>query len=553
MANDYQFTFTDPTKSDFVVKPYTFNGHQTPADPAFYSNTGTTAVSANTSLVFLGKGMPDYGEAVQNNLVFLMENFANSVPPLEPKEGQLWYKNVDLADAPNPEKKGMYVYNETTTSWDKLLVETSAGVTGDLNMGGFNITNLGTPTAAGDAASMAYVDGEISTHSLDTALHLTTTQNALLDGLSPTLTTAHLNFVEGTTSSVQTQLDGKVSKAGDVMTGELSMGSNKITSLAAPTNPDDAVTKDYVDSALVIAGADGVVNSGTIDPITGVLTLGRTVGTPVVVSGACATPTHTHVDSSITHDLSAPVSMSWLAGIGLESGQYPQMPLYNLLAFIDQQLYDMQRHTHRQIIQTAGETLLTLNPSMAYQVNENNLQVFLNGIKQIASERGSSKIVCTGDNIGLTTDTGLLPSTAYTFDITVDGAGPTTITITTPAGVTKVADLVSLIALELVLAGVGASINADQYFGYLKLSFSSHTAGTGSSVSVSFGPTELFQSIVGTPLALPPNPIVVSAPASTSITTDYAYEEVGEPNDSSEQILFNTALPIGGILEVLSL
>jgi hypothetical protein len=145
MANDYQFNFTDPNKTPFVVKPYTINGYKSPDSvppPAFFSTSGgVIAVSANTSLVFVGKGMPEYGDAVQNNLIYLLENFANVNPPVNPIEGQTWYKNVNLVDGVNPTNKGLYVNNGTT--WDRLLVETSMGLTGNLNVGGFVITNVG--------------------------------------------------------------------------------------------------------------------------------------------------------------------------------------------------------------------------------------------------------------------------------------------------------------------------------------------------------------------------------------------------------------------------
>jgi hypothetical protein len=45
-----------------------------------------------------------------------------------------------------------------------------------------------------------------------------------LDGL--TATTTELNYVDGVTSNIQTQLDSMVEKAGDTMTGDLSLGDN---------------------------------------------------------------------------------------------------------------------------------------------------------------------------------------------------------------------------------------------------------------------------------------------------------------------------------------
>lgn len=44
-----------------------------------------------TSLQLFGRGLTEYGERLQNNLVHLLENFADSSPPSNPLVGQLWY------------------------------------------------------------------------------------------------------------------------------------------------------------------------------------------------------------------------------------------------------------------------------------------------------------------------------------------------------------------------------------------------------------------------------------------------------------------------------
>jgi microcystin-dependent protein len=45
----------------------------------------------DTSLTFIGKGAPSFGIAVNQDFLYLLENFANVTPPLHPTEGQLWY------------------------------------------------------------------------------------------------------------------------------------------------------------------------------------------------------------------------------------------------------------------------------------------------------------------------------------------------------------------------------------------------------------------------------------------------------------------------------
>jgi hypothetical protein len=90
-------------------------------------------IDATTSLNLIGKGYPNYAETVAENLVALMENFANSVAPRNPLPGQLWYNksmqqleiysgtqftpvnNVDISSSsPQAPATGDFWYNTTT-------------------------------------------------------------------------------------------------------------------------------------------------------------------------------------------------------------------------------------------------------------------------------------------------------------------------------------------------------------------------------------------------------------------------------------------------------
>lgn len=72
MSNSYQINFTDLVNKGFIQ-----------VDP----NT----VNTETSLKLPGRTKSDYGELVLENLLHLLENFANNNPPGSPIEGQLWY------------------------------------------------------------------------------------------------------------------------------------------------------------------------------------------------------------------------------------------------------------------------------------------------------------------------------------------------------------------------------------------------------------------------------------------------------------------------------
>lgn len=71
-----------------------------------------------------------------------------------------------------------------------------------------------------------------------------------------------------TKNYVDTQDALKVDKAGDSMTGALAMGGNKITGLGTPTLADDAATKTYVDSS-VSSAVTGTGLPPSFDKFTG--------------------------------------------------------------------------------------------------------------------------------------------------------------------------------------------------------------------------------------------------------------------------------------------
>jgi|TARA_B110000858_G_scaffold131272_1_gene149311 hypothetical protein len=71
----YTLDFSDSTKTQIVV------------------NDGT--VNTSTSLKLIGKNYTAFGEALNENLLQLLENYADGTPPSNPTEGQLWYDTTE--------------------------------------------------------------------------------------------------------------------------------------------------------------------------------------------------------------------------------------------------------------------------------------------------------------------------------------------------------------------------------------------------------------------------------------------------------------------------
>ena len=120
------------------------------------------------------------------------------------------------------------------------------------------LTLSGDPTSLLHATSKQYVDNAIVTHTSDTSVHLTAAQTILLDGL--TVTHTEINQLQGVTANVQTQVDSKVAKAGDTMTGPLVLSAD-------PAAAMQATTKQYTDNQDALK----VAKSG--DTMTGALVL----------------------------------------------------------------------------------------------------------------------------------------------------------------------------------------------------------------------------------------------------------------------------------------
>ena len=111
----------------------------------------------------------------------------------------------------------------------------------DLAAGGYKVSGLAQPSANQDAATKSYVDTAVS-NLIGAAPELLDTLNELAEAIGD-----DEDFIGTVTASI----GEKVAKAGDSMSGNLDFGgTNKVTSLGAPTSNGDATNKLYVDTEI---------------------------------------------------------------------------------------------------------------------------------------------------------------------------------------------------------------------------------------------------------------------------------------------------------------
>jgi hypothetical protein len=367
-------------------------------------------------------------------------------------------------------------------------------------------------------------------------------------------------------STINSQLPNFVQVTGDTMTGTLSIdsgggivalngsgtisfGSRRLQLVGDPILNTDAANRIYVDTAIAtaIAGvgagsSDGVVVSGDLNSSTGVLTLQRSMGlSDVVVVGSFAPFSHAHPATAVTYDLSYVYPQSYLTTSEVGDTGFPNVQLQDIIRTIDQNLTTLNRCVVRKLAVGDGiTTTYSVGAVGTYTVGDNRLQVFVDGVKQYASEHGISTVVFTDTGIGYRSVIPGVTGAPLVFNIAVDSGPPTTVSIPTGAGYTYLQYFIDLQAAFSTLS-IPAQVRADQFFDRIELYFVSNTSGAGSSVLVSNTAGQAFTVIT-----------TASAPVNTSVTTSYSYSEVGNPGADSTSITFNVAPDAGSVVEFLT-
>ena len=598
----YIIRYTDPAKLSFVVNTATTNGPITPSTTAL----GPLAVSANTSLDLLGRAVTDYGQPIQQNMVYMLEHFAYASPPSYPVEGQIWFNNVT---------KALSVYD--STSWIQLQVSTG----GDINANNFKVINVGTAVATTDALNLGTADSRYIRAAMPVALgstlnvggtsafngastfnstatfnnSVTFTNNLTLIGsgqfVLPNLPAAgnhaaNKAYVDATIASVTAASgSGQLSTLGGTITGALIISSAGSVTSAGPVvisntlnvsgasffTSDIAVTNATLklsgtssldmqsnkihNLSAPVVGTDavnktyvdtvvlnGVVTSGAFNNTTGTITLTRTGTTDVVVVGAVAPFIHTHTSTAVTVNADPTYTNSYIRQHGIELSTFPAV--VPLPTALGYVDYAVYNLTQSVVrdVLVGNNTSVSFATPSGYVVGSNRLQVFVDGVKQVCNIFAHGRLGFSNTTTE-NTNSGLLAGTAYAIKLTVNGVVHDNVTITTPATTPiTLHALIKLIGAQFVTLGIPAVVIFEQS----GLSIYSTVSGASSSVIIG-APT------VGTDLQLT---IPTTSISNSSTRGNYSYKEDGIPFDTltpAQTFTFSTAPSAGSIIEYIIL
>lgn len=330
-------------------------------------------------------------------------------------------------------------------------------------------------------------------------------------------------------------------------TGTLDFGYNVISRITTGPNPEDAATRGYVDSQLSILGADGVVYDGYVNATTGAITLNRTIGGDIILSGSVAPFTHKHQSDDVMHYVDPSQSVSFLRTQFINSGSFPdQVTTREALDVIDGVLSEITRPYGRQIVISDGITA-THNLLRPCRAGFNYLQVFVNGVKHICDQFATGGIEFTPQPRS-SDDTGLLPSTTYAFSLAVNGGAAVDVEITTPAEVVvgeppliRFHDITQLIDTQLATLAIPAIATFEA--GVLLIMTEQSGAGSSIVIGAPSSGNNLLTSVVG----------YTAAAFNDTVTYTFSYKEDALPYQLAESFTFNAVPTAGSVMEFLQL
>ena len=275
---------TDSLSPPILVRELTTNATVHPTSSVLDSRS----VEASSSIFIIGKGAPGYGEPIFENLVQMLEHHSGASVPVNPTSGQLWFARENYLRS----STGFWVWSDDIQDWtsinenalpysfiDPLLYYTESS---DPDHPLYNIAvqlqyktdlSIATPSNVTHTPNhkLKLYNGidwlniaSVKTNS--TAPHVPEQGDLWYD-----TSASKIKIYDG--ANWRLPVEDYLPLSGGSLTGDLSMGANKVTSTYVPMNAEDLTNKAWVE--LYVTAGTSTIN---FDSLTDVIITGVNSG-----------------------------------------------------------------------------------------------------------------------------------------------------------------------------------------------------------------------------------------------------------------------------------
>ena len=317
--------------------------------------------SPHTTLTFYGKGVGDYAQRIQQNFLYLLDNFANQVPPVLPLPGQLWF------DSQN--KILQIFYNGV---WNNILDNTSNGV---IN-GPLAILNQPAVLSSNDVVTKDYVDN--AQFQALGSMSVSSNYNAFTNVLTIELSNGNTStsYIQPSVTNVIPTLsfNNATSVLTLVVNGNTSSVNIPISAIANSLTISSSITNN---SVVAIELSNGSHTSFTIDTAVDTYTFDY-IYENINVTNTTNGSASVHVP--ITQKLQELGVQASISGSSVTVILYKDTPT-NIISTTTVNMNDamISRPVLNLLVQSTGQELFVTPP---YTMGAKNLWVFEGGIKQ---------------------------------------------------------------------------------------------------------------------------------------------------------------------------
>jgi len=211
--------------------------------PTYWNDPSLTCITSQNWVQFVGNW------TYWNTSTWSNFNNYDTLSQANARNASIWnnfqnYETVSNASAMNATI--WYALGNVSVDLSGLVFQNGTRImTGSLNAGGFNVSNVSTPVVSTDAATKGYTDSGISSAESLVDGWIQTNNSATLSTVSSWISENNSATLSTADSHISSNMSGVLHLTGGTMVGQINAGGYNLSNVSAPISSGDVVNLNY--------------------------------------------------------------------------------------------------------------------------------------------------------------------------------------------------------------------------------------------------------------------------------------------------------------------